>query len=293
MITELSYNGLRASVDTHGGELVSFLDLQSHEYIWNGNPAFWAGRNPLLFPIVGNLKDGTVLFDNRPFHMNRHGFARDQAFSIVSQGSDFVLLRLTENAETLACYPFRFSLSVCHRLLKDGFSTSFTVSNTGDTPLPFCIGAHTAFNCPFAGDNAGHFHDYVLVFDQKETADTPLLSPKGLIRADSREPILKASRHFPLEYDLFCRLDTVILGNLCSRGVSLLHRETGRGLHMDFKDFPLIAFWTKPGAPYLCMEPWHGMAAWENESGDFKDKPYCITLAPQEERILLYTVTLL
>ncbi len=293
MMTQLSYNGLTATVDSHGGELVSLLDAQGREAVWNGDPAFWSGRNPLLFPIVGNPKEGTVLFNGKPFHMNRHGFAREQDFSIVRQGGDFVLLRLTENGETLACYPFSFSLTVCHRLLASGFSTSFTVLNTGDTPLPFCIGAHTAFFCPFSGDEAGRFEDYTLVFDQEETADTLLLSSEGLIRPGKRERILNASARLSLDYALFSRLDTVIFEGLHSRCVSLMHEKTGRGIHMDFDGFPLIAFWTKPGAPYLCMEPWHGLAAAENESGEFADKPHCLTLAPQEMKTFCYTVSLL
>lgn len=281
---------LQGTVDTHGGELISFLDAAT-EYIWNGDPKYWTGRNPILFPIVGNLKDQTVEIGGARYHMNRHGFARGMEFTLASQGPDFVTLRLTETPETLACYPFPFCLSVTHRILEDGFSTTFLVENTGAASMPFCIGAHTAFNCPLHEGEA--FSDYRVVFDKPEHADSILLTPAGLLSADGRMPFLDGSDRFTPDYDLLARIDTLIFDGLSSTGMSLVHSETGRGVHMDFSGFPMVAFWTKPGAPYLCLEPWHGCAAAENETGRFEDKPHCITLAPGESRELTYTVTLL
>ena len=180
----LSHHGLRAAVDSHGGELVSLRDAAGTEYIWNGDPAFWPGRNPLLFPIVGNLKDGQVLFHGQPYEMSRHGFARDLDFSPVERDDRHVVLELRESPETLSRYPFPFSLRVCHTLTEDGFSTAFRVENTGSAPMPFCIGAHTAFRCPL--HKGERFEDYQIVFDRPEQADTVLLTPEGLVSHDGR-----------------------------------------------------------------------------------------------------------
>ncbi len=285
----LSRGALEAAVQTRGGELVS-LRRNGAEYIWGGDPAFWSGQNPILFPIVGSLKDGRVDIGGQTFSMSRHGFARHSEFTPVEQGGDFAVLELRESGETLEQYPFPFSLRVRHQLLTDGFSTAFTVENTGPSPLPFCIGAHTAFRCPLR--EGERFEDYRLVFDQREDASTLLLTPEGLVRGGAEEPMLSGGV-LPLDYEIFRRLDTVIFRQLQSDSVSLVHRETGHGVKMDFSQFPMAAFWTKPGAPFLCLEPWQGCAASDRETGRFQDKPFAVTLAPGEQKTLAYTVTLL
>lgn len=286
----LSNSSLSATVRTHGGELVSLRDSGGTEYIWGGDPAFWSGQNPILFPIVGTLKDGRVDIDGQSCEMSRHGFARNLDFTPVERGGDFISLELRESGETLKRYPFPFSLRVRHQLLEDGFSTAFTVENTGSAPLPFCIGAHTAFRCPLS--HGERFEDYRLVFDRQEDASTLLLTSEGLIRGGAAAPMLSGGV-LPLNYETFRRLDTVIFRQLRSRTVSLTHRETRRGVKMDFSQFPMIAFWTKPGAPFLCLEPWQGCAASDDESGRFADKPFAVILAPGERKTLVYSVTLL
>lgn len=282
MIIELKKGNLRAAARTLGGELVSLRD--EREYIWEGDPAFWAGQNPVLFPIVGSLKDGKVDIGGRVCEMGRHGFARRMEFTPVDREEDFVTLELRENEETLKCYPFPFSLRVTHRLLEDGFSTTFSVTNTGSAPMPFCVGGHTAIRIP----EWERLEDYELVFDVLEQADSHLLNPQGIIRHDGRKPMLDGNR-IALDYNTFAEMDTIIFSMLRSGNVSLLHRETGRGVRLDFHEFPMVAFWTKPGAPFLCLEPWQGCAAWDNESGKFEDKPFCTVLRPGGKKSLTYT----
>ena len=290
MNISLSTPSLTASVRTLGGELVSLKDQAGTEYIWQGDPAFWSGQNPILFPIVGSLKDGQVDIGGHAFGMNRHGFARQSEFTPAGQGPDYAVLELRESPETLARFPFPFVLQVRHQLLENGFSTTFAVENPGPAPLPFCIGAHTAIRCPLLGGE--RFEDYELMFDQPEDADTLLLTPQGLLRGGGREPMLRGGK-VTLDYETFRRLDTLIFQGLRSQRVSLRHKETGRGVSLDFRGFPMIAFWTKPGAPFLCMEPWHGCAAYTGETGRFQDKPHALTLAPGEWKELTYTFTLL
>lgn len=279
-----------AAADTKGGELISFQDAAGTEYIWRGDPAYWSGRNPVLFPIVGSLKDGRVRFNGQEYGMSRHGFARDSEFTVAEQGGDFVVFELRESPDTLARYPFPFLLRVRHQLLEGGFATTFEVVNPGGAPLPFCVGAHTAFNCPLhAGER---FEDYRLVFDQEENAGSLALTGAGTLRPGEPVPILCGTDTFPLSHEPFDKLDTLIFDGLRSKGVKLIHKDTGRGVHMAFEDFPMIAFWTKSnaGAPYLCLEPWHGCAARDDESGEFADKPHCIILRPGESKALTYTV---
>lgn len=290
---ELSFQGLRAIADSHGGELVSFRDKQGVEYIWGGDPAYWSGRNPLLFPIVGSLKNGTVRFDGQEYKMSRHGFARDHEFEVVEQTAGRIVFELRENPSTLERYPYPFKLRVCHQLAEGGFSTTFRIENTGSNSMPFCIGAHTAFRCPL--QEVECFEDYEIIFDQPEETSMRLLTQEGLLSPSLCEPFLTGQNRFALDYDLFARVDTVILENIKSESICLAHKENGHGVRMDFKGFPMLSFWTKGAekAPFICLEPWHGCAAVEDEPGEFIDKPHCIILRPGEVKTLDYKVAVI
>lgn len=288
MIHELTSGQLTAVADEKGGELISLKDSSGKEYLWQGDPAFWSGRNPNLFPIVGGLKDGTVRFNGIPYHMNRHGFARNSNFSTIEKGEDFIEFELVESESTLQQYPFPFSFRVRHHLSERGFTTTFTVSNPGNSPLPFCIGAHTAFNCP------GEFSGYRLVFDQPENAYALTPSPAGCLSRHRKEYALPNTDTIALDHSTFDRVDTLVFRGLNSTSVSLLSPD-GHGVKMDFEVLPFIAFWSPTGkeAPFVCMEPWHGCAAFEDESGEFSDKPDCIILAPGESKTLHYSVSII
>jgi len=291
MRVELGRGAYRAVADTLGGELVSFRDGQGVEYIWGGDVNSWPGQNPNLFPVVGNLMDGTVSIGGRPYQMARHGFARRSEFTVAERGEDYVVMELRQSQTTLERYPFEFVLQVRHQLVDHGFSTRFEVRNPGDKDLLFCVGGHTGINCPLrAGER---FEDYRLVFDQTEDAWSIVPSAQGCLSAQ-REHILDHTDTIALDHAVFDRLDTIIFEGLHSKGVTLRHKDGGRGVHMDFGEFPMVAFWTMPraNAPYICLEPWHGCAAVEGESGELADKPHVIRLVPGGNKKLSYTVEL-
>ena len=291
MTIDLTCGAVHGAADTRGGELISFRDGEGTEYIWGGDPAYWSGRNPILFPIVGALKNGTVRFQGRAYQMAQHGFARRREFELAERGSDYVVFELREDDETLAQYPYPFRLRVRHQLTPEGFYTQYAIKNTGRDPMPFCIGGHTAYRCPIRPGE--RFEDYRLVFDRRETADTIPVLPGGLLSGSQRRSVLENEDTIRLRHEIFDRADTLIFERLRCHGVSLVHRDTGRGLRVDFADFPMVGFWTMPNkaAPYICIEPWHGCAAMDDERGDVEDKPYCVVLAPGEEKTLRYTVT--
>ena len=292
MRIELRRGGHTAAVDTLGGELVSFRDEQGVEYIWQGDPAFWPGRNPNLFPVVGALKDQTVHVGGKPYHMGRHGFARQSEFSVAERGEDYAVLELRHSPQTLEQYPFAFVLRVRHQLTGKGFSTSFEVSAPGEQGLLFCVGGHTGFNCPMrAGER---FEDYRLVFEQKEDVRPLIPTGQGLLRAGLLGPGLEGGDTIALDHQVFDEVDTLICEGLRSKRVTLRHKDGGRGIRMDFGQFPMVAFWTmaKADAPYICLEPWQGCAAWEEEDGEFAGKRHAVRLAPGEEKRLAYTVEL-
>ncbi len=293
MILPLQSGSIRALADTHGGELVSLRAGDGVEHIWQGSAESWTGRNPILFPIVGRLKDGKVRFEGEEYEMPQHGLARRREFAVIEQGTDYVVLEQRESEETLQRYPYPYCLRVRHELIGNGFVTRFEVSNPGERPMPFCIGAHTGFCCPMQDGEI--FEDYVLRFDEAESVTSIRVTPAGVLSKVDRLPVLDGACDYPLAHRVFDGCDTLIFDSLRSHGVSLLNPETGHGVHMDFTGFPLFAVWTMPqaNAPYLCLEPWVGCAAMEDDTGDFLDKPFCVTLAPGESWTIHYTVTLI
>ena len=286
----LRCGGNTAAVTTRGGELISFRDGEGTEYLWQGDPAVWSGRDPILFPIVGALRDGKVRFAAGEFSMARHGFARHSAFTLAERGEAYAVLELTDSAETLAQYPYPFRLRVRHTLTERGFETAYEVRNTGAEPMPFCIGGHTAFNCPLHGGE--RFEDYRLVFDRTEDVRSVAVGPGGILGGYLEEEYLRGTDVIPLRHGIFDRADTLIFKGLRSAGVSLVSEMTGRGLRMDFHRFPMLGIWTMPdkNAPYLCIEPWQGCGAFADETGRFEDKPCCVVLAPGESKRLAFSV---
>lgn len=288
----LRNGNLTAIATCKGGELISLKNADGQEYLWQGDPNYWSGRNPNLFPIVGALKDGCVNIDGETYRMNRHGFARQSEFTIVEQSETHIAFQLVENESTLQAFPFRFALRIRHRLLENGFRTEFEITNPGDVGLPFCIGAHTAFNCPLNASE--QFEDYRLVFDRTEDAHALVPNSFGCLSHDCREYTLQNTDTIHLEHQTFERVDTLIFEDLSSPGVSLLSKYN-HGVRMDFSQFPMIAFWTNGAkkAPYICLEPWHGCAAFVEENNEFCNKHHCIILEPGQSKILGYTVTII
>ena len=290
MELQLKNGAMRATVTDAGAELISLTDGNGMEYIWNGDAAYWAGRNPVLFPIVGNLAEGKVNIKGETYYMGRHGFARNNVFAVAAQGENFVEYQLVSSEATKEKYPYDFDFRVKHTLHENGFTTAFTVINVGEEALPYCVGAHTAVRCPMK--DGEQFTDYEIFFPEVETCHTRVLSSEGCIRNDLTLPMLESTQVLPLSYAPFAELDTLIFEELKSKKVTLRHKEGGHGVTMEFEDFPLMAFWTNGGkqAPYICIEPWHGCAAVVGESGNLEDKPYVITLQPGEQKTLTYTV---
>ena len=289
MELELKRGGRTARVETLGAELVSYRDEGDREYIWSGDPAYWPGRNPLLFPIVGGLKDGKIYVKGKEVSMERHGFARRREFAVTGRGEDSAELTLEQDEDTLALYRWPFRLTVRQQLTDGGFSTAVTVTNTGSEPMPFCLGAHTAFRCPLEPGEA--FADYDIVFPQRETCPTLLPDANGL-DWNRALPCLEDADTLPLSYRWFDEMDTLIFRGLKSQSVRLVSRRSGRGVEMAFPGWPVLAFWTiaHKQAPYLCIEPWHGCPAVVGGGPELADKAFCITLAPGESRTLDYQV---
>lgn len=263
-----------------GAELRSFVDKRSgaYEYLWQGGP-IWNGCSPLLFPVVGRLKNDSYTLEGCTYAMEQHGFARKAEFGVESRTADSITLLLRDTAATRAVYPFAFELRVSYSFTENGFVMAHSVKNTGEKTMYFSLGAHPGFQCEM-GDR--------VVMDEPETADSLILDDAHLL-GESRRPVFDASREIVITQDIFAQ-DALLFDGLRSRGATLV-RANGRNVHVDFGGAPCLGIWAKPGAPYVCIEPWFGIDDPWNASGELCEKFRIRSLAAGGEFRFAVTVS--
>lgn len=275
----LAANGLYASISSLGAELRSFGRDGQASLLWDAQPQYWPRSAPILFPVVGRLPGDRYQHQGQEYSLSQHGFARDQRFSVEHHQADRIRLSLQASPETLARYPFPFVLSVEYRLSPAGLESIFTVHNPGAAPMPFAIGGHPGFHWPL--ESARAQKDYVLVFEQAETAERFLVAD-GLLTGE-QAALPWQGRILALDPALFLA-DAIVLHQPRSRWVCFQPRQGGLGIRMDFPGFPDLGIWSKPsGAPFLCIEPWHGHASFVNEGATLIHKRDLRILAPGEQ----------
>ena len=279
-LIRISNGKFTASIRPEGAQIVSLIAPDGREVIWQGDPAIWADHTPVLFPVIGNAKDGQVIIDGKAYPMSKHGFARKAMFHPAIVGENYVTLELTETPETLAQYPFEFTLEVTYELTERGFRCFFTVENQSDRPMPFCVGGHPAFVVPM--EDGATFADYEVIFPDDEKL-TNLLCPGGQLITGSEELTFPGGV-LALDHAIFDEKDTLLLPDLKSSRVDLLHRTSGRGLRFSWEGMEALAIWSRPvnHGNYVCLEPWHGLPGFANESGVFAEKRYATVLEPEE-----------
>ncbi|MDH3253097.1 MAG: aldose 1-epimerase family protein [Ignavibacteria bacterium] len=289
MIQTIRSDTLEVSVDTFGAELASIRSLaDGMEYLWQGDPAYWGRRAPILFPVVGKLSDGIVRFDGREYVLPQHGFARDEEFEPVEATVDTLSFRLHDRPELLKRYPFRFELTVRYQLTDGWITVTYEVHNPQNTPVWFSIGAHPGFACPMISGHA--FEDYMLEFDEPEKCPRHLID-NGLIRQET-EPFLNNQRLIHLDQQLFDN-DAIVLKGMRSGGVTLKSPKTEKSVRVEFPGWPYLGIWSKPGgAPFLCIEPWYGIADSAGFRGELNEREGILRLEPDgvfrcDHRILI------
>jgi galactose mutarotase-like enzyme len=278
----ITNNDLTAVINPQGAELTSLKD-NNNEYIWEGNPNFWGKHSPLLFPIIGTLKDNTYNHDGKQYSMTRHGFARDNHFAVKEHDSRSVTFGFVSNEETKKQYPFDFELELKYTLKDKTLFLDYTVKNTGTTDLPFSIGAHPAFALP------GNFEDYSLQFQNAE----PLISSQleNDLISDKTVTVTANDGNLPLTYSLF-ENDALIFKTLQSKQIEIAKNGTPF-LKVAFESFPHLGIWTKQNAPFLCIEPWQGYSDAFDSNGNLHDKEGIILLSPGKEFNTGFTIQIL
>ncbi|MFL5324544.1 MAG: aldose 1-epimerase family protein [Microvirga sp.] len=261
----LAADGASATIALCGAELLSWR-VAGRELIWHGDPAHWPQRAPILFPVVGASAGGAVRVEGRSYPMPRHGFARDLPFGLVERRPDRARLRLGATNDTLRYYPFRFELEVEAVLAADRLSLRFTVTNADDRPMPYGLGFHPGFPWPFDG---GSPERYRLVFERPEDAAVPDITAEGLLRPGLRRAPF-AGRVLPLNPEMF-EPGALVLQDISSRSVRF-QAPGGSAIVVEPDGFRHLALWTKPGAPFLCIEPWTGEPDTDGFSGELCER---------------------
>lgn len=290
MTVTLQNHLLSVDISTLGAELQSIKSLATgHEYLWQGNPRWWARRSPVLFPIVGSLSQGTFHLDGHPYTMSQHGFARDTEFTPISDApADEAWFALEADARTLSLYPRRFRLETGYRLHEARLQVMWRVTNLDTRPMPFQIGAHPAFNLP-GFDPQAPLHGY-FAFDRPGPLQSSVIAHKGCIGTHTATITTDAEAMLPICADTFSR-DAIILEQTGVHRVSLLDTHRHPYLTLLF-DSPLVGLWSPSGAecPFVCIEPWWGRADAVGFSGDFARRPYVNTLQPSQTFTASYLI---
>ncbi len=269
---------LKVSVKQTGAEFSSLQSLKNgQEYLWQADPRFWGRHSSLLFPIIGELAQKQYRYQGKSYTLNRHGFARNARFELESKSPDRLAFVLNANEETKAHYPFEFQLKAQYLLEGSELSIHYLVHNSDQNTMYFSVGAHPAFNCPLkAGEKRS---DYSLVFEQVEQAYTQKLDENGL-RNGQTDLVLDQTKILPIQDDLFDE-DALILSGLSSEKVALVNGEREKVLTFDFSGFPYLGIWSPNSeAPFVCIEPWFGVADPAGPSGSVEEKEGILALDP-------------
>lgn len=286
-LVSITSGDLTATINPLGAELWSLTDTEGREYMTDADPAFWTGRAPLLFPIVGALSGGRYRLGGSEFALPKHGFARTSRFECVEADGAFALFRLTDSETTRAAYPFAFALEMRFRLEGWMLAMEARVANTGEGRLPFSFGFHPAFAWPLPGGAAKEAHR--ILFASDEPQPIRRIDPaSGLVLPDPQPTPVKDGVLAP-DASLF-EADALIWDHLASRALRF-GADEGAKLDIAFPDTPMLGIWQKPGAGYLCIEPWQGIADPQGHVGDFRDKPGIVLLPPGGERRFRMDVT--
>jgi galactose mutarotase-like enzyme len=271
---------LTVQVEPVGAELQAITDRQGGNWLWHGDPAIWAGRSPLLFPVVGKHRNGEVLIEGRHFPIKPHGIARTSRFDIVEQAKDHCVLRLTDSAASREAYPFAFALDMAYRLDGPTLALEARISNRDHRPMPFCFGYHPAFPWPLPGaDGLPH----AIHLDGPRTPSHLRIDGDGLLKPGLHPSVFKDGM-LTLNHSFFTE-DALIYAE--GTGASLWYGAKGHpGIRVDCPAMPHLGIWTKPGAPYICIEPWHGLPSARDAEEPLERRPGAIVLAPGESSML-------
>ena len=261
MIVTITNSQLTATINTLGAELISLVK-NNKNYIWNIDETYWNKTSPILFPIVGRLKNDSYTFNGKTYQLPRHGFARNMEFTLDKKSDSQVIFELNETEETRLIYPFSFKLLMAYTLMENELVIEYFVRNQSYEVLPFSIGAHPAFAI------SDKLENYSLEFNAADTFETHHLENESFI---GKTTLVDAKNNtINLNYALFEK-DALVFKQLNSNEVILKNKDKSI-LKVNYDHFPYLGIWTKKNAPFLCVEPWCGLADGINHNGNLEEK---------------------
>ena len=287
-MTILKNDVLTVEVNEHGAELQSIRKGET-EYLWQGDPAYWGRRSPVLFPIVGSVWEARYRVGDKEYALGQHGFARDMDFELVSSSETEVRYRLLSSEATKEKYPYDFGLEIAYRLRGAELDVIWEVSNPSDEDIYFQIGAHPAFFYPdYDPQKSGRGF---FTFDRSEGLECIRIKEKGCVDAETKWPLELQDGVLKLEKDTFDAIDTIMLQDSQVKRVNMFREDGTPWLSLSF-EAPVVGIWSPPGkvAPFICIEPWYGRCDRVGYEGDYRDKDWINRLAPGEKFSSVYTV---
>ncbi|PLY11090.1 MAG: aldose epimerase [Arcobacter sp.] len=285
---KISNTFLEVSIKDLGAELCSLKKkYDSTEYIWQGDEKYWNRHAPILFPIVGKLIDNEYTYEDTTYQMGQHGFARDKVFQVFIQEDDYICFKLEDSIDTLKFYPFKFELYLGYRLINSTLQVSYKVVNKSKETMLFSIGAHPAFNWPLEKANKS---DYYFEFEDTNELERLPLTQDGI--SDNKEILDLENSKLYLNEELF-KDDALVIENLENKTITLKNSQDTRSIKMNFDGFDYLGLWSKPsGAPFICIEPWHGIADFIGHNKKLEEKKGIITLLANEIFESSYTISI-
>ena len=277
----LTSSQAKAVISSKGGELLSFQSDDGLEYVWQGDPAYWASRAPHLFPYVGRLTDGQYIMDNEKHPLGIHGFFRFQELNLESQSENSVVLSLVPSQELLEQYDRNFKVILSYELQGSTLKISFQVENLDTRNMYFGYGGHPGFRVPLV--DTLQFQDYYLAFSEKCQPVSIGMSPSCYVQGKDLPLPLENDQILPLKHSLFDN-DAIIMRNMAS-SISLKTPKNPHGVTVSYPQMSYLGLWHKPhsDAPYVCIEPWASLPSRQDVVETFEEKHDMIVLAPQKK----------
>lgn len=288
----LENHRLSIAIAETGAELASIVNLKTgQEYMWQADPEVWGSSAPVLFPIIGVLKDGETTIEGETYHIPKHGMVRhNKNLELFYHSQDRITFRMCWNEENLETYPYKVDFRVTYRLRNEHVIVYHEITNEDEKPVFFCLGGHPAFRVPFhEGDR---YEDYFLRFEDEENSGSYTVTKAGTLSTDKRSVPWRAGKILPLTHELF-ENDALVFDDLNSNSIILESHLNGPVLKVDYAGWTHLGIWAKPEGDFVCIEPWMGLSDFENSDGQFVNKEGIIELAPGETYEMSYDIKIL
>ena len=285
---KISNNFISAVIKDFGAQLCSLKrNGVNIEYIWQADEKYWPRHSPILFPIVGKLIDDEYIYDNKTYKMSQHGFARDNIFTLFEKKKNYLCFKLEQNKQTLEQYPFNFELYLSYQLIENSLKIGYKVINKDDKTMPFSIGAHPAFNWPLSNERKND--SYFKFYDTEELERFPL-TKDGISGKKEFLPLFDGKLN--INKKVF-KNDALVIENLKEKTILFANNINDKFIRVEFDDFPYLGLWSKPsGAPFICIEPWHGIADFIGHNKKLEDKKGIKFLKKNEVFLTSYIISI-